>query len=125
VGSDQSKLWKRAYAAVLPGADENAARVQLRKLVNERFGRGNWAEINEQDWSIRSEVLPLDRIREFDRKHGRRNPRGFDGPLVAAEFRGHRYILDGTNRINKWIAEGEAVDREVLIINLASDPDET
>ena len=110
-------LWKRAYSAVLPNSDIASAQGQLKKLVNERFGRAGGIEVNEQDWSIRTEVVSMDRIKDFERKHNRASPRQFDGPLVAAEFRACQFLIDGTNRVNRWLLERSSREHEVLIIS--------
>jgi len=38
------------------------------------------------------------------------------GPLVACEYRGHTYMLDGTNRLNVWLRDGDKASHETIIL---------
>ena len=39
-------------------------------------------------------------------KHGKAQPNREDGPLVVIHWKNINYVVDGTNRINKWNEEG-------------------
>ena len=109
-------LWKRALGAVLPNHHPPAAFEQLTKLANERFGDTPWLQVNELDWSIRSEMWGPVELQIPERKHRDANLPQFDGPLVVVEFRGRVLLVDGTHRVNYWIANGFSPQREVLVV---------
>jgi len=45
------------------------------------------------------------------------------GPLVAGEYRGKTYMLDGTNRLNVWRQNGDDALHETIILKNPKDDD--
>jgi hypothetical protein len=39
-----------------------------------------------------------------------------NGPLLACEYQGQTYLLDGTNRLNVWIRDGDTEPHEIIIV---------
>lgn len=112
-----SALWRCAYAAVFPGALLNAARQQLTKLANERFDGEAWLPVTEDKWEIRWEAWPWERVTVSERKHADAGPRRVEGPLVVVQFRGRELLVDGTHRVNTWLAGEHPAVLDVLIVS--------
>ena len=108
------------YAAVYPGATPTTAREQLTKLANERFEELAWINVDEENWSIRSESWNLAKLQQPERKHPFIKLPQFDGPIIVVEFRNRELLVDGTHRVNYWSDRGQSIEREVLIIQYAN-----
>ncbi len=88
----------------------------LRRLLAKRFGAlppgdGRWA-ISRELWS--TEAL----ARHGNGRHDRAEPWGLQGPVLLARRSGEFWVIDGSNRINHWVATGDTSRHEVLVIDL-------
>jgi hypothetical protein len=88
----------------------------LRRLLAKRFGAlppgdGRWT-ISRELWS--TEAL----ARHGNGRHDRAEPWGLQGPVLMARRSGEFWVIDGSNRINYWVATGYTGRHEVLLIDL-------
>ncbi len=58
------------------------------------------------------------------RRHHRARPRTEADPPIMVCHEKRMYVVDGSNRINKWLGSGAAVERPAILIEVRP-PDET
>ena len=63
----------------------------------------------------RREHWTTDRLGQLRRGHNRTQPKNFNCPIIIAEYEGMQRLLDGTTRINHWIAIGNTREHDVNI----------
>jgi hypothetical protein len=82
-----------------------------------RTGRiGKPPHLAPETCSIRMEKWPLERLDSLIRTHDRTSPKTEDPPIIAVEFGGEAFALDGTTRANKWIATKRPGPHIVILI---------
>jgi hypothetical protein len=65
---------------------------------------------------LRREWLTAAQLTQFNPGHLRATPKQMEGPLLAGEYRGQTYMLDGTNRLNVWLRDGDTSEHEIIIV---------
>lgn len=92
-------------------------RTALYRLVRKHFGEdlpgfGQWL-IRKEIWSMEE----LD-IRTRASRHSRAEPKRPHGPVLLAERDDRFHIIDGSNRVNLWIRDGDRSMHDVLIFTV-------
>jgi hypothetical protein len=64
-------------------------------------------DIKSDQVQSRQEHWTADALKKLTRGHSRTAGKDFDCPIVIAEYDGAQLLIDGTTRINRWIAKGE------------------
>lgn len=92
------------------------------RLFREHAKRDGLADIpvlNPSTCSIRLESWTVKQIGASVRaKHTRAEPMRLDGPLIMVERSEYRYLIDGNNRLNYWMASGDEVGRDVIVVGI-------
>jgi len=109
-------LWCRVDIALCQASSREQTISEVNRLLAKWINGLPPNYLNETNCAIRREWLPTEELLKFTRGHSRNNPRKTDGPLLVAEYRGTSYMLDGTNRINRWLQDGNAEKHEVIIL---------
>ena len=110
-------LWDRVQAALYPAQSHSDAVFHVNRLLGKWFKPCKPCTITKKNTSIHVAWLTPQQMGEFTRGHEKNYPRMIDGPpLVAIEYLGITYMLDGTTRLNYWLDRHETVKREVIIL---------
>jgi hypothetical protein len=110
-------LWNRVDIAINQARTRQETISELNRLLQKWNVGAPASYISEHSSAIRREWLTPQQMEQlFIRGHTRTNVRRFDSPLVAVEYDGKTYMLDGTNRINIWLKEGNTEQHEVIIL---------
>ena len=116
-GVTNEELWKRVDRAIAQARNRAETISELNRLFGKQ-GRGAPANhFSEENCTIRREFLTPQQLDKFWRGHTKAEPRQVGAPLVAVEFRGHTYMLDGTNRINAWLRDGNTEAHETISLS--------
>jgi hypothetical protein len=82
----------------------------------------------ESDLSVALTWMGTDELAQISRPHARRQPGGasfrpelLDLPVIVLELDGHKLLIDGATRINRWLASDENADHPVYHLRLESD----
>jgi hypothetical protein len=111
------ELWKRADVAINQATRRFETVSEINRLLKKWFKPCQPCEITPENSSIRQEWLTPQQLAAFTRGHNKVNPRRIDGvPILVIEYFGITYLLDGTNRINYWLANGDTNIHEVIIL---------
>ena len=103
---------------IKPGKDRDwvAALNRIFREVLARKGIGGAPLLGPETCSIGSAEYPRAELALTQRHHDEKIPRHDSGPPVLVRFRGRDYAVDGTNRINKRLADGMATLCSVIIL---------
>lgn len=113
--TSEAELWTLAYATLIPKRDDSRAET-LNRLANERFDGMSALELNARTCSIREEVWATELFREVEPKHAGADPKRDGGVIIVVECRGRKLLVDGNNRVNRWLKEGSRDSHRVLVI---------
>lgn len=72
--------------------------------------------LSDQTCKITRHVLDREGLAKLELFHERPKPARQDGPIVVVEFEGLRYVVDGNNRLNQWLATDGPIEAEVIVI---------
>lgn len=111
-------LWELAYSCLEHHRKSNdgTANDALNRLVREYVPAARDVRLGEENCSIREESWTNDQLAQVARRHSRANPKHEAGPLLVVVYNGVGYLVDGNNRVNKWIAQQDIGFHPVLII---------
>jgi len=114
----RDRLWREVWRVLRNHRRRGAwlGRNVLRRLLEKRFG-----ELPPGDgrWSISRELWSTDALAHHGNgRHDRTEPWGLQGPVLLARRSGEFWVIDGSNRINHWVATGDSGRHEVLLIDL-------
>ena len=113
--TSEAEHWTQAYATLIPKKDESHAET-LNRLVNERFNGLPALELNTRTCSIREDVWATECLRALEPKHARADPKRDGGVIIVVECRGRKLLVDGNNRVNRWLREGSRASHRLLVI---------
>ena len=111
-------LWGRVDAALIQARSRDETVSELNRLLRKRFADLPASYFEENGCELRREWLTARQLAEFHPKHDRMAPRQMAGPLLACEYQGRIYLLDGTNRLNVWIRDGDTEVHETIIVRM-------
>src|SRR5437762_13334362 len=75
----------------------------LNRLFHEAAPKAKSIRLNEVNCSIVSESWSTEMLAGLHRKHDRATPKDEDCPILVVRWRCKQYLIDGGNRINKWV----------------------
>ena len=108
-------LWSRVDAALNQAQTRDETLSEMNRLLRKRFpDLPN--DYFTAEAELRREWLTAAQLMQFNLGHSRTEPRRMDGPLLAGEYQGQTYMLDGTNRLNVWLRDGDTSSHEVIIV---------
>lgn len=87
----------------------------ITRIIQEDIDR-TLQEITPNNCDLREEYVSLGNLRKFIRRHSKCNPRSENGALIALEHANSFYIIDGNNRLNKWLNQPHSPQQECRII---------
>ena len=111
-----SELWSRVDVALCQASSREQTVSEVNRLLRKWVHDLPQNYFNEENSTIRCEWLTTKELTIFTRGHDRATPRRTNGPILVAEYRGTSYMLDGTNRINRWLKDGSAEKHEAIIL---------
>ena len=72
--------------------------------------------LSDQTCEITRRIVDRGELARLELYHSIGKPNRQDGPIVVVELEGVRYVVDGNNRLNQWLATNEPVEAEVIVI---------
>jgi hypothetical protein len=124
--SDSTALWAVIYASFEghrfrpDGPPDPDAQAALDRIAAKCIGV-HGRSFNPSNCAVREQVLSVDELRRLRRHHDRPFPKRTYEPIVLLSFASELFIVDGHNRVNKWLAESRVTPRKAIIIE-PSDP---
>ena len=117
-----SDLWKRIEAIFewhqKPEKDTSSIQA-LNRLAQEQVQSHDLPPLapltDKTSFSVLAASWPINELAKLPRRHARTKPAYDAGPVVVLQHYGY-WLLDGNNRINKWISENSTIPHEVLIV---------
>jgi hypothetical protein len=110
------ELWKRVDVALFQASSREQTLSEINRLLRKWHFHLPDDYITLHNCAIRREWLTPQQLSHFTRGHPRSAPKRVSGPLVVVEYQGETYMLDGTNRINRWLADGDREPHETVIL---------
>jgi hypothetical protein len=111
------ELWAKVYAAFPYAPEPNDAVAQVDRIFRKWHPALPTGFIVEGSCRIRQEWWSAQQLENLCLRHERNSPDRDFGPIIAVEYLGHNYVVDGTNRANLWKAQKSTELREVLLIS--------
>ena len=113
--SDTDALWERVRAAFgyhqIKGIDKTP-----QAALNRIAAKCIHVSFDPSNCTVHEEFLSLDDLRQLKRYHDKDRPLREDDPIVVLVYQGQRFVIDGNQRVNKWLKEGSTERRSALII---------
>jgi hypothetical protein len=111
-------LWRLVYSSLEHHrkAKDPSAHAVLNRLVNERFPSGPRLELNDTTCAIGEHEYSTRELEGFERWHKRDTPASDGGSIVVAQCRGRNLVIDGNNRVNRWIRESSRDLHHAIVI---------
>ena len=81
-----------------------------------RSRRGRRPPLDLDKLEVLPETWDIERLGALDRPHEGAAPKCEDLPIIVVRWENVDYLVDGTNRINKWVADGRTEPAAVLAI---------
>ena len=112
-------LWRLAYSSLEHHrkAKDHSANAVLNRLVNERFPSGPRLELNETTCVVSEHEYSTRELESFEKWHDRDTPARDGGSIVIVECRGRHLLIDGNNRVNRWIQENSSDLHNAIVIH--------
>jgi len=109
-------LWPALDTALTAKRTRDATIARLDQLLRKRFTDlpGNY--LTQDNCELWRESLTAEQLQRFNPGHDRAEPRQMSGPVVVFERGSERYMLDGTNRLNVWLRDGDNAVHETIIV---------
>jgi hypothetical protein len=109
-------LWNSLDGALSAKHTRDVTLFQLNRLLRKRFADLPERYLTQQNCHVRREWLTAEQLRTFHPGHSEAAPRRMSGPVVAWEYCDQTYMLDGTNRLNVWLRDGDHSVHETIIV---------
>jgi hypothetical protein len=98
-----------------------------RKHAEQFFPHLAMPDLQETDMSVSLTWMPEDWLASLSRSHDRTQPGGagfrrelLDLPVIVLELDGHKLLIDGATRINRWLDGAENANHAVYILRQES-----
>ena len=109
-------LWSLVDTAMFEATSRAETIAEVNRLLRKCVAKAPCGFISEANTTLLRENLTVPQLATFWRGHTRTEARRYYLPIIAAEFRGTTYVLDGTRRINEWVDFGDKETHETIII---------
>ena len=93
----------------------------LNRLFQEAAPKAKAIRLSEASCRIASETWSTEQLSLLRRRHDRANPKDEACPILLVHWRGNHYLIDGGNRINKWVNENHEGGHAVLVIRVVEE----
>lgn len=112
-------IWELLYCLLRHhqkiGRDASASDV-LDRLFHEYVPQAQHVRLTEENCHARMEAWFTDKLARVKRKHDGKEPRHENCPVVVLSYEGCDYLIDGNNRVNKWVEDNSQVSHNVVIV---------
>jgi hypothetical protein len=111
-------LWQAVYAAFpypLERVQQEINRIAVKCLRK----AGVWTGLKLFDSStcdVSAVLIPGNELADLVRYHKRASPVGRTTPIVVVRAGGKDVVIEGSNRVNKWVSEQNMTPRLALLI---------
>jgi hypothetical protein len=95
----------------------------LNRLFHEAAPKAKAIRLSNANCRIASESWSTEKLSGLYRRHDRANPKDEACPILLVRWRSNHYLIDGANRINKWLKENKEGEHAVLVIVVADKAD--
>jgi hypothetical protein len=110
-------LWNRVQSAFYLSPTLDKALSEVNRILRKTYSDLPQDYIDPSVCTIRQEWFGVQQLRELKLRHTLSSPKYTEGPIVVVEYLGLRHVIDGTNRVNQWIAKDSTESHEVLLIS--------
>ena len=93
----------------------------LNRLFHEAASKARSIRLSKANCRVMSESWSTGRLAGLYRRHDQANPDHEECPVLVVCWREKHYLIDGANRINKWVKEQNEDSHAVLVIVLAEE----
>jgi hypothetical protein len=94
----------------------------LNRLVHEAIPETWRLRFNVTNCIIRECSWSTAALDTLERRHSKDAPRQEEAPIIAFVYEGRARLIDGNNRVNKWVRERNANNHTVLLIEFVRQP---
>ena len=114
-------LWKQVYAAFkahqIPDVDRTP-QMAMDRITAKCIGLSSdcWVSFSQDNCNVYEVVLSLDDLKKLTCYHTRSIPLINGDPIILLLYGGDRYVIDGNNRVNKWVKEEDPTPRRALFL---------
>ena len=117
--NEAKDLWNRIYAAfeghrIL--ATDPDAQAALNRVAAKCLHLEQRRSFDPSNCVVREELLSVDALRQLELYHEQAFPLRDDPTIVVLSYEGRRVVVDGNNRVNKWLKAGGSEPRGAIII---------
>jgi hypothetical protein len=109
-------LWKRVEAAFWYVGTREKAIGEADRIFRKTYRDFPENYISEPTCTITFERLTRESIESLELRHTLNRPQFGTGTIVIVEHEGHRHVVDGTKRINRWKSQGITETDEGVVI---------
>jgi hypothetical protein len=121
---DQAALWDQVFAAFPYPVDQ--AQGELNRIAAKCIKSVTDAQyptpVDKTNYDVRAQVITAAELTELRTYHSRAQPTSRSTPIVIVECGQHRIVVEGNNRVNKWVGSGDPAPRLALILAPRSRP---
>jgi len=116
--SEAHELWERIYAAFKPHRmpTDPTPQAALNRIAAKCLKTEQRRSFDPSNCVVRQEVLSVDELRQLELFHNRPFPQRCDDPIIVLVCEERRVVIDGNNRVNKWVQAGASEPRLAIII---------
>ena len=121
--SDVNVLWTQVHGAFKAhqiAPTDRTPQIAMNRIAAKCIGLSlipDCGEFFSQDnCDVYEEVLSLDDLKRLKRYHTRANPLLNGDPIIVLLYGEDRYVIDGNNRVNKWVNDEDPTPRRALIV---------
>ena len=111
-------LWQAVYEAFPypPDCVQDEINRIASKCLNKALGWTQSVVLNSATCDVREVVIGGDEISTLIRYHQRTNVSGNTTPIVIVQAGGKNVLIEGNNRVNKWVNECDLAPRRALVL---------
>ena len=114
-------LWAKVLAAFPYVSTLTEATSEVSRILRKWHRDLAPTYVESSTCDIRQEHWPTARLSELTLRPRRGNPDRDYGPIVAVEYHGSKYVVDGTKRTNLWREQQSPDEHEILLIRRPGD----
>jgi len=109
-------LWSLVDAAMFEATSRAETIAEVNRLLHKCNPEAGCGYFTEENSTLVRRALSVPQLAKFWRGHTRTEARRYDPPIIVAEYRRTAYVLDGTRRINEWLAFGDTEAHDTILI---------
>jgi len=111
-------FWQSVYAAFPYPLGRVRAEINriAAKCLKQALGWTGPITLDPSTCDVRAEVIGGKELGDLVCYHGRVNTTGRTTAIVIVRMQGKSVVIEGNNRVNRWVAEGDLTPRQALVI---------